>query len=50
MNFLLADTFTDSLARLTGGERKVVSREGQASAADWHSRCPCGGGRSLVRW
>jgi len=24
MTFLLADTFTDSLAKLTGGERKVV--------------------------
>ena len=24
MNFLIADTFTDSLARLTGGEQKTV--------------------------
>ena len=28
MEFRIADTFTDSLARLTGGEQKAVKNDG----------------------
>ena len=31
MNFLIADTFTDSLARLTGDEQKAVKTTAFAS-------------------
>lgn len=41
MNFLIAETFTDSLARLTGEEQKAVKTTGSSPDLKLSLFCSC---------